>query len=124
LKNLNMETDEKTFTVRDVSRFLIAFGIIILLLNFNQYWIVYLLGAVTLILGIINLFTLNMKIKLAGSINMALAGIYFMLFGFFLYPDSFGFIGNLIIMAMGLFLLVLSLRFIYYYIEHNGRIRF
>lgn len=119
-----METDEKIFTVRDVSRSLIAFGIIILLLNFNQYWMVYLLGAVTLILGIINLFTLNIKIKLAGSINMALAGIYFMLFGFFLYPDRFGFIGNLIIMAMGLFLLVLSLRFIYYYVEHSGRIKF
>lgn len=119
-----METDEKTFAVRDVSRSLIAFGILILLLNFNQYWIVYFLGAVTLIIGILNLFTLNLKIKLAGAINMVLAGIYFVVFGWFLYPDRFGFIGNLIIMAMGFVLLVFGLRFIYYYLEHKGRIRF
>lgn len=119
-----METDEKTFAVRDVSRSLIAFGILILLLNFNQNWIVYLLGAVTLIIGVLNLFTLNLKIKLAGAINMVLAGIYFVVFGLLLYPDRFGLIGNLFIMALGLVLLVLSLRFIYYYLEHKGQIKF
>ncbi|OPY23486.1 MAG: hypothetical protein A4E26_00806 [Methanobacterium sp. PtaU1.Bin097] len=119
-----METDEKTFAVRDVSRSLIAFGILILLLNFNQYLIVYLFGAITLILGILNLFSLNLKIKFAGALNMALAGIYFVIFAFFLYPDRFGFIGNLIIMILGLVLLVLSVRFIYYYLKHKGRIRF
>lgn len=119
-----METDEKTFAVRDVSRSLIAFGILILFLNFNQYGIVYLFGAVTLIIGILNLFSLNLKIKFTGAVNMALAGIYFVIFALFLYPDRFGFIGNLIILALGLILLVLSLRFIYYFVEHKGRIRF
>lgn len=119
-----METDNRTFAVRDISRFLIAFGILILVLNFNQYWIVYLFGIITLIIGFLNLFSLNLRIKFAGALNMVLAGIYFMIFALFLYPDRFGFIGNLIIMALGLILLVFGLRFIFYYLGHKGQIRF
>jgi len=47
-----------------------------------------------------------------------------MIFTLSLYPDRFGFIGNLIIMIHGLVLLVLGVRFIYYYLKHKGRIRF
>lgn len=119
-----MNTDKKTFAVRDVSRALIAFGILIMLLNFNQYLFVYLLGVVTLIVGIINLFTLNLKIKLVGVLNMAVAGIYFILFAVLLYPGRFGSLGNLVFLAMGAVLLVLSLRFLYYYQRHKREIHF
>ncbi len=119
-----MNTDNKTFAVRDVSRALIAFGVLIMLLNFNQYLFVYLLGIVTLVVGIINLFTLNLKIKLMGALNMAVAGIYFILFAVLLYPDRFGSLANLVFLAMGAVLLVFSLRFLYYYQRHKKEIHF
>jgi hypothetical protein len=119
-----MQTDKKTFAVRDVSRALLAFGIIIMVLNFNQYWLVYILGIITLIMGVINLFTLNLKIKFAGALNMAVIGIYFIIFAVLLYPGIFGLLGELIIAAMGLVLLVLGTRFIIYYLENKEKIRF
>lgn len=119
-----METSKKTFAVRDVSRFLIAFGILIMVLNFNQYLIVYLLGIVTLLLGFLNLFSLNSKVKFAGSLNMAVAGIYFVIMGLFLYRDTFGFIGTLVLILMGAVLLIFSARFILYYLSHDGEISF
>lgn len=119
-----MQTDKKTFAVRDVSRALIAFGILILVLNFNQYLIVYIFGIITLIIGFLNLFSLNLKIKIIGSLNMALTGVYFLIFGVFLYPDRFGLLGSLIIIALGSILTVLSLRFIIYYLGHKEQVRF
>jgi len=119
-----MQTDKKTFAVRDVSRALIAFGILIMVLNFNQYLIVYLFGVFTLIIGILNLFSLNLKIKLAGALNMAFAGVYFVVFALILYPNIFGLMGTLILTAMGLILLVLSIRFIIYFLCQKELIKF
>jgi hypothetical protein len=119
-----MQTDKKTFAVRDVSRALLAFGILIVVLNFNQYWLVYVFGIITLIMGVINLFTLNLKVKFAGALNMAVAGIYFIIFAVLLYPDIFGLLGELIITALGLVLLVLSIRFIIYYLGIKEKLRF
>lgn len=56
---VKMDLGKKTFAVRDVSRILIAFGILILLLNFNQYLLVYVLGAFTVVMGVLNLISLN-----------------------------------------------------------------
>lgn len=119
-----MKMDKKTFAVRDVSRFLIAFGIIILVLNFNQNIVVYLFGIVTTIIGFLNLFTLNVRLKFIGALDMALAGVYFVLFAVILYPVLFGAIGNLVILVLGLVLLGLSLRFLYSYWQNKGDIRF
>lgn len=119
-----MQTDKKTFAVRDVSRALLAFGILIIVLNFNQYWFVYILGIISLIIGVINLFTLNLKLKFAGALNMAVAGAYFILFATLLYPGIFGLLGELIIASLGLFLLVLSIRFIIYYMDNKEKMKF
>lgn len=119
-----MKTDKKTFMVRDVSRALIAFGILIMVLNFNQYLMVYLFGIITLILGFLNLFSLNLKFKLVGALNMAVVGGYFIIMGLFLYRDIFGLLGVLILVAMGVILLILSLRFVVYYLGQKEKIRF
>jgi hypothetical protein len=119
-----MNTGKKIFAVRDVSRALIAFGILIIVLNLNHYLLVYILGIFTLIMGVLNLFSLNLWIKLIGALNMALAGIYFILSAVLLYYRTFGLLGTLVMFAMGLLLLVLSLRFIFYYLQQNRRISF
>ena len=119
-----MENGKKTFAVRDVSRTLIAFGILIMVLNFNQYPIVYLFGTITLIIGFLNLFSLNSKIKFIGALNMVVAGVYFIIFALILYPGIFGLLGALIFIAMGLVLLILSIRFIIFYLNQKDRIRF
>lgn len=118
-----MNIGMKKFAVRDISRFLIAFGILILVLNFKQYAVVYLLGAVTLVVGFLNLFTLNLKIKFIGAVNMAVAGVYFIIFAV-LYLDRFGSIGSLVALIMAAVLLFFSLRFIYYYQQHKNEIQF
>ena len=118
-----MDTGKKTFAVRDVSRALIAFGVLIMVLNFNHYLIVYIFGIITLILGFLNLFSLNLKIKLAGALNMVLAGVYFILFALLLYPGIFGLLGTLLFIAMGLVLLIFSIPYILNYKsekEHTG----
>ena len=119
-----MTTDNKTFAVRDVSRALVAFGILILVLNFNQYLIVYLFGIITLIIGFLNLFSLNLKIKFVGSLNMAVVGFYFVILALILYPNIFGLLGALILIAMGMVLLILSMRFIIYYLSRKENIKF
>lgn len=119
-----MELGKKTFAVRDVSRALIAFGILILVMNFSHYLIIYIFGVFTLIMGILNLFLLNPKIKFVGALNMALAGIYFILSTVMLYTAIFGLIGTLIIVMLGAVLVVLSLRFIIYYLGQNQEISF
>jgi len=119
-----MQTDKKTFAIRDVSRALIAFGILILVLNFNHYLIVYLFGIITLIVGFLNLFSLNLKIKFIGAFIMAVAGLYFFIFALILYPGIFGLLGALIFIAMGMILIILSIRFIILYLEQKEQIRF
>lgn len=116
--------DKKTFAVRDVSRALIAFGILILAMNFNHYLLIYILGVFTLIIGILNLFSLNLRIKFIGALNMALAGVYFILSTLMIYNDIFGLLGTLIMVFLGAVLLVLSLRFIIYYIGEKQKISF
>ena len=119
-----MQTDKKTFAIRDVSRALIAFGILILVLNFNHYLIVYLFGIITLIVGFLNLFSLNLKFKFIGAFIMAVAGLYFFIFALILYPGIFGLLGALIFIAMGMILIILSIRFIILYLEQKEQIRF
>ena len=118
-----MNTVKKTFELRDLSRFLIAFGIIVLVLNFSHNILIYLLGSFTLILGVLNLFTLDPKIKFIGALNMALVGVYFALSGLIFYYKIIGLAGALILAAMGVLLLLFSLRFIIYYIQHKQEIR-
>ena len=111
-----MQTVKSTFAVRDESRFLIAFGILIIVLNLHQYWPVYIFGAITLIMGIVNLFTLNLKIKFIGALNVTAAGLYFIGFTLLLYPGIFGLIGELIIAGLGLVLIIFGIRFIIHYL--------
>lgn len=119
-----MELGKKTFAVRDISRALIAFGILILAMNFNHYILIYILGTFTLIIGILNLFSLNPRIKIIGALNMVLAGIYFILSTLILYTTIFGLMGSMIMVILGAVLVVLSLRFIFYFIEENQIISF
>lgn len=115
---------DKKFAVRDMNRILIAFGIIILVLNFNYNIVVYLFGIITLLIGFLSLFSLKLKIKLAGAVDMALVGVYFIIFALLLYPRKFGSIGNLIILVLGLLLLILGVRFILQYRQSEGQIKF
>jgi len=112
-----MTRDKKIFAFRDLSRALIAFGILILALNFNRYLLIYILGSFTLIIGIINLVSLNPRIKFIGALTSILAGIYFILSPMLLYYSVFGLAGTLVMVALGLLLLALSLRFIRYYLK-------
>lgn len=114
-----MEIGKKIFVVRDVSRVLIAFGIFILVLNFNQYLLVYIFGFFSLIMGFLNLFSLNWRIKFLGALNMAIIAVYLILSTILIYPKIFGWLGTLIIVALGAVLLVLSLRFIFYLYENR-----
>jgi hypothetical protein len=115
-----MDSSKRIFAVRDVSRVLIAFGILIMVLNLNFYPLVYIFGIITMIIGFINLFSLKPQIKLYGAINMVLVGIYFLLTPFIFYYHIYGFLGVLVMAAMSLILIALSLRYIFYHLKQNS----
>jgi hypothetical protein len=116
-----MNVEEKIFGVRDVSRALIAFSILILALNFNHYLLVYILGAFSLFMGVLNLFSLNWWVKFIGALDMALIGVYITISTLLYYSKTFGPIGSLLIAFLGLVLLFFSLRFIHYSLKHKGK---
>ncbi|MCE5213833.1 MAG: hypothetical protein LLF83_03835 [Methanobacterium sp.] len=113
-----MDTSIRTFAVRDVSRVLIAFGIIILVLNLNHYLIIYIFGIFTLIIGVLNLFSLNPQLKLIGAINMIFVAIYLILSSIILYNHIYGLLGIMVMVALSLLLSALSVRYIIYHIQN------
>lgn len=116
---MSMKTDKKTFAVRDESRILIAFGILIIVLNFNQYISVYLFGILTSIIGFLNLFSIDPRIKFTGALDMVFTGVYFFIFALYLYSTRLGLLGTFLFTGMGLILLLLSVRFIIYLFNND-----
>lgn len=116
-----MNVEEKIFGVRDMSRALIAFSILILAINFNHYLLVYIFGVLSLFMGILNLFSLTWWVKFIGGLDMALIGVYIILSTILLYNKIFGTIGTLVIVFLGLILLFFSLRFVHYSLKHKGK---
>lgn len=113
-----MDTSIRTFAVRDVSRALIAFGIIILVLNLNNYLIIYIFGIITLVVGFLNLFSLKPQLKLIGAINMVIVALYLILSSILLYSHIYGLLGIMVMTALSLLLLTLSIRYIIHHIQN------
>ncbi len=113
-----MDTSTRTFAVRDVSRALIAFGIIILVLNLNNYLIIYIFGIITLVVGVLNLFSLKPQLKLIGAINMVIVALYLIISSILLYSNIYGLLGIMVMTALSLLLLAFSIRYIIHHIQN------
>lgn len=116
-----MDLKERFFYVKDVSRTLIVFGVLILAGSYRyngENWI-YFLGGLVILIGAAGMFIKNKWMRLIGGLTISIAGIAIGFSVFTFYSKLLGAIGTALILILMIIVVIAGLRVMYYSLKEE-----